>query len=688
MKILSKAAVVKRKQVEHTITERRVLGYTRHPFIIQLHYAFQTRDKLFLVVDYAAGGELFFHLGRLGKFRESMTQFYAAELVLALGHLHRLGIAYRDLKPENVLLDASGHVKLADFGLSKEGITASTEGTRSFCGTPEYLAPEVLNRTGHGTAVDWWSLGSLIYEMLTSLPPWYTRDRKKLYERLRSAPLEFPDIVSPVARSIISGLLTRDPTARLGAHRDAAELMEHPFFAGVDWRALYARRVTPPFVPQLRGGESDTRYFDAQFTDLPPNTTLDDEKASPPNPAAVAAALASAPAAGGVPGAHAGSGGGAGGAGGGGEEGGEAASLTNGLFHNFTFDGGPSLLGVRSSRGASLSFSGGLGSFSESPTALGRDGMPLGSPAASGAGSGSGGGSGGGGGGGGGGGVKRVPSGLVPAGASSAVALVPTARSLSNEIAAGMASARAAAATARYTPSSNPGGLTEMLRGVASGLGGSSGGGGGGGGMSARGLPHTASAPVMSAHGGHAGYGSYTAVAHGGPGIPHGPAPSPRGAGATGGMAPTPAPAAAPPPGPSRPVAVHGASSSFRMPPPTGPLPVSPLSAVALPALVTGGGGGGSGYGMPGGGGGGGIPVPTARVLHVERSVPSYGGYSSGMPLPAMGLTSVPGGYGSALPVPVPGRPAPPMPVRPYTSGSAGYVGVPPPAAAKSGMRR
>jgi serine/threonine protein kinase len=338
MKILSKSNVVKRKQVEHTITERRVLGYTRHPFIIQLHYAFQTRDKLFLVVDYAGGGEMFFHLGRLGRFKESMARFYSAQLVLALGHLHKLGVVYRDLKPENVLFDELGHVKLADFGLSKEGITESTEGTKSFCGTPEYLAPEVLNRTGHGTAVDWWSLGSLIYEMLTGLPPWYTRDRKLLYERLRSAPLEFPSHVSEHARSIISSLLVRDPSARLGAVRDAAELMEHPFFSGMDWRALYKRELTPPFLPQVRAGEGDTRYFDAQFTEMPANIALEDEKESPTNP-------------------------------------------PNSLFANFTYDG-PSMLASRPSRGLSFSLAPsptvGGGSFSMDPA--GRDGVPITGP--------------------------------------------------------------------------------------------------------------------------------------------------------------------------------------------------------------------------------------------------------------------------------------------------------------------
>jgi serine/threonine protein kinase len=162
MKVLKKENIVKRNQVEHTRTERSVLGYVRHPFVVGLQMAFQTRDKLFFVLDYCAGGELFCHLQRLGKFAEPRARFYTAELVLALAHVHALGVVYRDLKPENVLLDARGHVRLTDFGLSKEGVTLHAKGAHSFCGTPEYLAPEILARRGHGRAVDWWSLGALL----------------------------------------------------------------------------------------------------------------------------------------------------------------------------------------------------------------------------------------------------------------------------------------------------------------------------------------------------------------------------------------------------------------------------------------------------------------------------------------------------------------------------------------------
>lgn len=203
MKVLAKQNIIKRKQVEHTRTERNVLGRLNHPFIVKLHYAFQTEAKLYFVLDYCAGGELFFHLSRMKKFPEHMARFYAAEITLALDAMHTHGVVYRDLKPENILLDGDGHIKLADFGLAKEGIHEAAEGAHSLCGTPEYLSPEVLDRQGHGTAVDWWNLGMVLYEMLTGLPPWYTTDREKLFERLRSAPLKFPFYVSRPAASII-----------------------------------------------------------------------------------------------------------------------------------------------------------------------------------------------------------------------------------------------------------------------------------------------------------------------------------------------------------------------------------------------------------------------------------------------------------------------------------------------------
>eukprot|EP00735_Rhodelphis_limneticus_P007646 TRINITY_DN20230_c0_g1::TRINITY_DN20230_c0_g1_i1::g.30313::m.30313 TRINITY_DN20230_c0_g1::TRINITY_DN20230_c0_g1_i1::g.30313 ORF type:complete len:514 (-),score=40.82,sp/P28178/PK2_DICDI/46.39/6e-106,Pkinase/PF00069.20/2.9e-68,Pkinase_Tyr/PF07714.12/1.1e-31,PX/PF00787.19/6.9e-18,APH/PF01636.18/9.8,APH/PF01636.18/0.002,Kinase-like/PF14531.1/1.1e+02,Kinase-like/PF14531.1/0.0017,Pkinase_C/PF00433.19/9.6,Pkinase_C/PF00433.19/0.3 TRINITY_DN20230_c0_g1_i1:290-1831(-) len=270
MKVLKKDFVLQKGQAERTRYEREVLAHAKHPFIVHLHYAFQTDEKLFFVMDYCPGGELFFHLKRYGSFDEHIARFFAAELVLALEYLHRLGIVYRDLKPENVLLDADGHVNLVDFGLSKGGIVKSYEGASSICGSPEYLAPEVLLGRGHGKAVDWWSLGSLLYELLTGLPAFFDSDRKTMFEKILFEELTFPPHISPEAQSLISALLTREPEHRLGSHKDGAEVRAHAFFASIDWNALLTRNLESPFiVPNCETVASTLQNFEDQFTRLP-----------------------------------------------------------------------------------------------------------------------------------------------------------------------------------------------------------------------------------------------------------------------------------------------------------------------------------------------------------------------------------------------------------------------------------
>jgi len=269
LKVLKKDNIIKRNQVEHTRTERSVLGYVKHPFIVGLNMAFQSPDKLYFVLDYCAGGELFFHLGKVGKFSEPRACFYAAEITLAINYVHDLDIVYRDLKPENVLLDSRGHVRLTDFGLSKEGISNSSSGANSFCGTPEYLAPEILNRQGHGRAVDWWSLGALLYEMLTGLPPFYCRDREKLFEKIRRGTLDYPDYLSPRAKLLLRGLLTKDPQRRLGSGpNDANDIKAQEFFGELSWDKLVQGEVAPPWDPQIQGS-LDLTQFDHEFTNMP-----------------------------------------------------------------------------------------------------------------------------------------------------------------------------------------------------------------------------------------------------------------------------------------------------------------------------------------------------------------------------------------------------------------------------------
>eukprot|EP01118_Nematostelium_gracile_P017505 TRINITY_DN74_c0_g1_i1.p1 TRINITY_DN74_c0_g1~~TRINITY_DN74_c0_g1_i1.p1 ORF type:complete len:409 (-),score=123.26 TRINITY_DN74_c0_g1_i1:149-1375(-) len=272
MKVLRKEAIIARKQVAHTKAEKSILQKIQHPFIVTLHFAFQTKDKLYMILDYVNGGELFFHLKKEGRFQEARVRFYAAEIVCAMSHLHSLGIVYRDLKPENILLNAEGHITITDFGLSKQ--IKGDEGTNTFCGTPEYLAPEVLKGQGHGIAVDWWSLGTLIYEMLTGLPPFYSQNINIMYQKILNGELRFPSYVSADAQSLLEGLLTREVEKRLGSGADGSnEVKRHPFFSSIDWERLERKEIDPPFKPKVKS-ETDTSQIDTAFTQEKPQDSL------------------------------------------------------------------------------------------------------------------------------------------------------------------------------------------------------------------------------------------------------------------------------------------------------------------------------------------------------------------------------------------------------------------------------
>ncbi|KAL5291827.1 RPS6KB2 family protein [Megaselia abdita] len=283
MKVLKKASIVtNQKDTAHTRAERNILEAVKHPFIVELVYAFQTGGKLYLILEYLSGGELFIHLEREGIFLEDTTCFYLSEIILALGHLHSLGIIYRDLKPENILLDAQGHVKLTDFGLCKEHIQEGIV-THTFCGTIEYMAPEILTRSGHGKAVDWWSLGALMYDMLTGVPPFTAENRKKTIETILKAKLNLPAYLTPEARDLIRRLMKRQVPQRLGAGpEDSDAVRAHPFFKHVNWDDVLARRLDPPIKPILRS-EDDVSQFDTKFTrqipvDSPDETTLSESE--------------------------------------------------------------------------------------------------------------------------------------------------------------------------------------------------------------------------------------------------------------------------------------------------------------------------------------------------------------------------------------------------------------------------
>jgi len=262
MKVLNKKNILENNELEHTRTEKNILQKLVHPFLVNLNYCFQTADKLYFVMDFINGGELFYHLQKEHKFTPDRVRFYCAEIVLGLEYLHNSGVIYRDLKPENILLTDTGHIILTDFGISKEGLEAEDARTATFCGTPEYLAPEVLEGKGYTKAVDWWSFGTLMYEMLTGLPPFYSQDVQQMYFKIMHAKLELPDSLDNNTKSILTGLLERDPMKRLA---DASAIKSHPYFAGLDWEKLLRKEIPPPYIPPVKD-KNDTGMVDPAFT--------------------------------------------------------------------------------------------------------------------------------------------------------------------------------------------------------------------------------------------------------------------------------------------------------------------------------------------------------------------------------------------------------------------------------------
>ncbi|XP_054282176.1 ribosomal protein S6 kinase alpha-5-like isoform X2 [Macrosteles quadrilineatus] len=289
MKVLKKATIVqKKKTTEHTKTERQVLEAVRQsPFLVTLHYAFQTDAKLHLILDFVSGGELFTHLYQNERFPEYQVRIYIGEVVLALEHLHKLGIIYRDIKLENILLDSSGHIVLTDFGLSKEFLPhEKDQRAYSFCGTIEYMAPEVVHggSTGHDIAVDWWSVGVLTYELLTGASPFTVEGEKNTQQdisrRIMKTQPPIPQYLSADVADFISKLLVKDPRQRLGGGEDdAEEVKRHPFFKDIDWDKLARKEVPAPLVPKI-ANELDVSNFAEEFTKMTP---ADSPAVVPPN---------------------------------------------------------------------------------------------------------------------------------------------------------------------------------------------------------------------------------------------------------------------------------------------------------------------------------------------------------------------------------------------------------------------
>ena len=265
MKSLKKDLLIQAEQVQSTLLEKEIMETVNHPFILNLVFCFQTEERINFVMPFIPGGELFQELRRTRFFSESRAKFYIAQIALAIQYLHDKDIVYRDLKPENVLIDEKGYLRLADFGLSKK--LKNDELTNSFCGTPEYLAPEIVIQKGHDKNVDWWSLGIILYEMLFGVPPFYLKDLDKMYELIKTSQPKFlrQYPISKDAKDIIMKLLEKDPKKRLGYNNGLEDIKKHPFFKDLDFDLLLQKKLEAPYIPKIKNN-TDVQHFDEEFT--------------------------------------------------------------------------------------------------------------------------------------------------------------------------------------------------------------------------------------------------------------------------------------------------------------------------------------------------------------------------------------------------------------------------------------
>ncbi|KAF7992763.1 hypothetical protein HCN44_005107 [Aphidius gifuensis] len=289
MKVIKKALVTDDEDIDWVQTEKHVFETaSNHPFLVGLHSCFQTPSRLFFVIEFVRGGDLMFHMQRQRRLPEEHARFYAAEISLALNFLHAKGIIYRDLKLDNVLLDHEGHVKLTDYGMCKEGVREG-DTTATFCGTPNYIAPEILRGEDYSFSVDWWALGVLLFEMLAGRSPFDIAGASEnpdqntedyLFQVILQKTIRIPRSLSVKATSVLKGFLCKDPTERLGCgHGQAAflDIVSHPFFKSIEWESLEKKQVTPPYKPRL-DSDRDLANFPPEFTDEPVHLTPDDPK--------------------------------------------------------------------------------------------------------------------------------------------------------------------------------------------------------------------------------------------------------------------------------------------------------------------------------------------------------------------------------------------------------------------------
>ncbi|CAF2967933.1 unnamed protein product [Rotaria sp. Silwood2] len=247
LKVMEKQTIVKLKQIEHTLSEKKILQAIKFPFLVNLIHSFKDNSHLYIALEFASGGEMFTHLRSVGKYSEDQTRFYAAQVTLAFEYLHYLSILYRDLKPENILFSADGYLKITDFGFAK----VVRDRTYTLCGTPEYIAPEIILSRGYNKSVDYWALGVLMYEMAAGFPPFYADQPIQIYEKIVQGKFKFPSHFSSELKDLVRNLLQTDLTKRYGNLRNGTkDIKYHKWFSTMNWIALFEKRIKPSHVPK------------------------------------------------------------------------------------------------------------------------------------------------------------------------------------------------------------------------------------------------------------------------------------------------------------------------------------------------------------------------------------------------------------------------------------------------------